>query len=110
VQGLDYRYFQIGARYSFRGGSNNQHDNISDTADDDSAAVVVLEITEPIIPCANLCKLPYINNEQKTPKERIQACQHFLDLLDKESGLRGWYAKVIQEGRIECGAMVHKER
>lgn len=101
AQGLHYRFFQVGARYSFGGNNSSQHGGNAD--------VVVLEITEPMIACANLCKLPYINDEQKTPKERITTCKHFLDLLDKESGLRGWYAKVIQEGRIECGAKVQRE-
>jgi MOSC domain-containing protein YiiM len=105
VHGLHYRFFQVGARYSFRGSSGTS----CSQKHDDNANVVVLEITEPMTACGNLCKLPYINDEQKSPKERIATCQHFLDLLDKESGLRGWYAKVIQEGRIECGAMVQRE-
>jgi MOSC domain-containing protein YiiM len=101
VHGLHYRFFQVDERYSFGQSCNNSQNR-------DDVVAVVLEITEPMIPCANLCKLPCINNEQKTPKERIEACQQFLDLLDKESGLRGWYAKVIQEGRIEPGAMVQR--
>jgi MOSC domain-containing protein YiiM len=65
---------------------------------------VVLEITEPVQPCANLCKLPFINDEALTPKERIEKCQTFLRQLDQWDGYRGWYAKVIQPGTIQKGA------
>jgi MOSC domain-containing protein YiiM len=67
---------------------------------------VVLEITEPIQPCANLCKLPYINDESLTPKERIEKCKIFLRQLDQWDGFRGWYAKVIQPGSILKGATI----
>ena len=63
-------------------------------------SLVVVEVTEPIIPCANLCKLPYINDESKLPHERIATCQTFLERLDQLPGLRGWYAKVLQEGEL----------
>ena len=62
---------------------------------------VVLEITEPVIPCANLCKLPYVNHPDKSTPERIQACQDFLQVLDQAPGLRGWYAKVIEPGKVK---------
>jgi hypothetical protein len=62
---------------------------------------VIIQVTEPIVACANLCKLDYINNPEKTPKQRIQACNEFLDVLDLAPGLRGWYAKVLKEGTIE---------
>jgi MOSC domain-containing protein YiiM len=67
---------------------------------------VILEITEPVQPCANLCKLPYINDEALTPKERIEKCQAFLRQLDQWEGYRGWYAKVIQPGTIQKWATV----
>jgi hypothetical protein len=67
------------------------------------SSAVLLEITEPIIPCANLCKLSFINDELKTPQDRIQTCQHFLEALGQDQGLRGWYAKVLQEGEIRVG-------
>jgi MOSC domain-containing protein YiiM len=79
-----YSFFEPGKQYRFKCSENE----------------VVLEITEPVIPCANLCKLPYINNDSKTPKERIKDCQEFISLLDSKPGLRGWYAKVIKEGAI----------
>jgi MOSC domain-containing protein YiiM len=64
---------------------------------------VLLEITEPIEPCANLCKLPYINNDALSPKQRIQQCQKFISQLDVSDGLRGWYAKVLQPGTVHVG-------
>ena len=64
---------------------------------------VVLEITEPIVPCANLCKLPCINDSDLDPKDRIETCKNFLERLAEEDGLRGWYAKVLQAGFIEKG-------
>jgi len=69
---------------------------------------VVLEITEPMEPCANLCKLPYINDSNLLPKQRIANCQALLDLLGTHDGLRGWYAKVIQPGRIHQHCTVVK--
>ena len=68
--------------------------------------VVVLQITEPIVPCANLCKLPYINDPAKSPKQRIQACQDFLEQLDQAPGLRGWYAKVLTAGSVRVQDVV----
>lgn len=67
---------------------------------------VVLEITEPMIPCINLCQLPYINDDQKEPRERIDACHSLMHVLDVERGpgrhgIRGWYAKVVQEGELK---------
>ena len=61
---------------------------------------VVLEITEPIIPCANLCRLPYIYHPDRSPPERTRACQNFLTILDRAPGLTGWYAKVIRPGTV----------
>ncbi|KAI2492166.1 hypothetical protein MHU86_22393 [Fragilaria crotonensis] len=67
---------------------------------------VLLEITEPIEPCANLCKLPYINDENLTPKQRIDQCQKFISQLDVSDGLRGWYAKVLYPGTVRVGDAV----
>ena len=64
---------------------------------------VRLQITEPIEPCANLCKLPYINDAKQSPKQRIENCQSFLSRLDISDGLRGWYAKVLQPGMVRVG-------
>lgn len=64
---------------------------------------VVLEITEPMQPCANLCKLPYSNNTNKRrPRECIESCKQFLQFLDQAPRFCGWYAKVLQlqEGPI----------
>lgn len=65
---------------------------------------VVLQVTEPMIPCANLCKLSYINDESLQPKERIARCQALLQFLDQPGdGFRGWYAKVIRPGEVTVG-------
>lgn len=66
---------------------------------------VVLQVTEPMIPCANLCKLPYINDSSlQEPKDRIARCLALLEFLDKPGdGFRGWYAKVITPGEITVG-------
>ena len=64
---------------------------------------VLVAITERIEPCANLCKLPYINNESLAPKDRIKRCQAFIQALNVRDGLRGWYAKVLEPGTIQVG-------
>jgi MOSC domain-containing protein YiiM len=65
---------------------------------------VILQVTEPMIPCANLCKLPCINNESLSPKERIEKCRTLLEFLDAPGdGFRGWYAQVITGGEITVG-------
>ena len=84
LDGLYFSFFEPGRQYRLK------------CKDDE----VVLEIIEPVTPCANLCKLLFIINETKTPKERIKDCQDFISLLDSKPGLRGWYAKVIQEGGV----------
>jgi MOSC domain-containing protein YiiM len=84
VEGIEYRSFQVGEKVS-----------IGDE--------VLLEITEPIEPCANLCKLPYINDESLNPKQRIKQCQTLIQKLDVFDGLRGWYAKVVQPGTVRVG-------
>jgi MOSC domain-containing protein YiiM len=102
VDDVDFSFFQIGQRYSFvetdKDGRN----------DDNEGSVVVVEITEPMEPCANLCKLPYINDENKSPKERIAACQAMLSVLNQQPGLRGWYAKVLQTGTIKKHCRITK--
>jgi MOSC domain-containing protein YiiM len=67
---------------------------------------VRLQITEPIEPCANLCKLPYINSDALKPKQRIIRCHEFLQKLDVSDGLRGWYAKVLNPGLVHVGDVV----
>mmetsp|Transcript_27372 Transcript_27372/g.41431 ORF Transcript_27372/g.41431 Transcript_27372/m.41431 type:complete len:274 (+) Transcript_27372:259-1080(+) len=67
---------------------------------------VLLEITEPMEPCANLCTLPYINNAGIEPKLRLKNCQDFLFNLAKFDGLRGRYAKVVTGGRVGVGETV----
>jgi MOSC domain-containing protein YiiM len=62
---------------------------------------VIIEITEPMEPCANLCKLPYINDPSlASPRERVARCQYLLEALGVKQGMRGWYAKVVSQGGI----------
>jgi MOSC domain-containing protein YiiM len=92
VEGIDYRFFVPGNVYRFT-------PSTKDGSEDEEGCVIV-EITEPMPPCGNLCKLPYINDPEKTPKERVATCQEMLQILDQQPGLRGWYAKVLQGGDI----------
>jgi MOSC domain-containing protein YiiM len=98
VEGIDYRFFVPGNVYRFT--SNTEDGN------EDKEGCVIVEVTEPMPPCGNLCKLPYINNPEKTPKERVATCQEMLSILDQQPGLRGWYAKVLQEGDIRPNCRV----
>lgn len=85
VDGLSFGFFQLGKRYRFG-------------ARTDNGEGLIVQITEPIVPCANLCKLPYINDDKLKPKDRIERCNDFLERLGRNDGLRGWYAKVVNEG------------
>jgi MOSC domain-containing protein YiiM len=96
VDGVTFRFFRVGQYYQFT----------TTTIDKDSESRVVIEITEPVEPCANLCKLPYINDDSIEPKQRIERCKDFIDHLDRFDGYRGWYAKVHDEGSIGIGARV----
>jgi MOSC domain-containing protein YiiM len=49
---------------------------------------VVLEITKPCTPCDNLFLLPYVGPSRGPEFLKV--------MLDR----RGWYAKVVQEGRV----------
>ncbi|RZD52981.1 MAG: hypothetical protein CXT67_04560 [Methanobacteriota archaeon] len=55
---------------------------------------VVLQVSKICDPCATLSQLPSIG------KTRIK------ELLRESMGLRGWYARVIQEGDITIGDKV----
>jgi len=90
VDGVDHSYFQIGKRYIFQTtNGNNSNKNLKQNG-------VVVEITEPIKPCPNLCRLSLFNHGE--PAERVKKCQSFLNFLDQREGFRGWYAKVVGTG------------
>mmetsp|Transcript_25320 Transcript_25320/g.31201 ORF Transcript_25320/g.31201 Transcript_25320/m.31201 type:complete len:307 (-) Transcript_25320:27-947(-) len=96
VDGVDFKFFELGKRYKFstkeaKGGTSSNNGK-------DSEDGVLIEITERIEPCGNLCKLPYINDETLEPLERFENCKKFLLWLDQKDGLRGWYAKVLGDG------------
>eukprot|EP00956_Cyclotella_meneghiniana_P028139 scaffold64935_cov31-Cyclotella_meneghiniana.AAC.1 len=98
VDGIDYTFFEVGRRYKFQTKINNGN------AKEEEG--VVVEITERIEPCGNLCKLPYINRESLAPKDRFEECKKFLLYLDEKEGLRGWYGKVIGGGTVKVGDQV----
>eukprot|EP00543_Licmophora_paradoxa_P018242 CAMPEP_0202460936 /NCGR_PEP_ID=MMETSP1360-20130828/46689_1 /ASSEMBLY_ACC=CAM_ASM_000848 /TAXON_ID=515479 /ORGANISM="Licmophora paradoxa, Strain CCMP2313" /LENGTH=150 /DNA_ID=CAMNT_0049082799 /DNA_START=106 /DNA_END=558 /DNA_ORIENTATION=+ len=88
IDGIHSRAIKVGERYRF-------------------GEIAVVQITEPIEPCANLCKLPYINDPTITqPRQRLERCKHFINKLDSYDGLRGWYAKVIQPGDVKVGDLL----
>ena len=89
VDGVDFTYFQVGIQYRFSSSSSSSSVGNPTTED------VVVEITEKIEPCMNLCKLSYIKSEGR--------CKYLIEALAEEDGLRGWYAKVIQGGIIRVG-------
>ncbi|KAL7550711.1 hypothetical protein ACHAWF_013927 [Thalassiosira exigua] len=97
VKGINFSFFQIGQRYQFTSQNTDGNECMED---------VIIEITEPMEPCANLCKLPYINAPSSSPKERIARCQYFIEALGQKQGLRGWYAKVIQGGFVRVGDLL----
>jgi len=58
----------------------------------------LLEVTKPCTPCDNLFLLPYVGAERGAA---------FLKSL---TGRRGWYARVLREGRVRPGDPVVLER
>lgn len=50
-----------------------------------------VEITKPCTPCDNLFGLPYVGRERGPEFLRVTL------------GRRGWYAKVLEEGRVRTG-------
>jgi len=94
VDGVEFAFFEVGKRYRF-----------ASMAAEDTGGVVV-EITEKVEPCGNLCKLPYINDMQMQPKERLEKCKDFLFWLSQRDGLRGWYGRIIEGGTVKIGDKV----
>ena len=112
VDGVDFDYFEVGMRYRFFSSSSSSKGGDGGGASADAAMMtagttteddVVVEITEPMVPCANLCKLPYINDSALEPKHRLARCQYFLEALGQKEGLRGWYARVVKGGMVRVG-------
>lgn len=98
IDGVDHSFFRIGERYRFSSGRDSEAVSTNE---------VIVEITEPMEPCANLCKLSYINGPSlASPKERVARCQYFIEALAQRQGLRGWYAKVVSGGFIKLGDSV----
>lgn len=88
VDGVDFTFFQVGMQYRFLSSASS---SVGIPTSED----VVVEITEKIEPCMNLCKLSYIKSEGR--------CKYLIEALAEKDGLRGWYAKVIQGGIIQVG-------
>ncbi|KAL7496885.1 hypothetical protein ACHAWT_004992 [Skeletonema menzelii] len=111
VKGVDFSFFKVGGRYRFSQKSSNSSDNASSTSSsslvESANEDVIIEITEPMEPCANLCKLPFINDPTlSSARERVAKCQRFIAALGVKDGLRGWYAKVLTGGVIRVGDSV----
>lgn len=104
VKGVDFSFFKIGGRYRFSQESSNSSGNASLSASSSFESLeedLIIEITEPMEPCANLCKLPFINDPTlPSARERVAKCQRFIAALGVKDGLRGWYAKVLSGGVI----------
>lgn len=99
VNGIPYTFFQVGQRYEFSSSSSQgKNDKQQGAAAADNNNKVIVEITERIEPCGNLCKLDFINIPNISVKERMEKCKAFLTWLDEKDGLRGWYGKVIGDG------------
>lgn len=98
IDGVNFKFFEIGKRYKFL------DSKIKDPKDTDG---VIIEITERIEPCGNLCKLSYINDETLPPNVRFENCKKFLLWLDQKDGLRGWYARIVGDGgQVKIGDQV----
>jgi len=102
VDGVQFGFFEVGKRYRFatiaadaEGGNTKSQEG-----------GVIVEITEKVEPCGNLCKLPYINDMQMQPKERLEKCKDFLFWLSQRDGLRGWYGRIIEGGNVKIGDKV----
>lgn len=72
VSGFPYDAFRVGQRYLL--------------------GQVLVQITEPIVPCGYLCRLPWLAERWR--------CDDFITTL---RGRRGWYARVLTEGFIHVG-------
>jgi hypothetical protein len=111
VDGVDFDYFEVGMRYRFFSSSSKSKEGDGGASADAAILTegttteddVVVEITEPMVPCANLCKLSYINDQTLEPKHRVARCQYFLEALGQKDGLRGWYARVVKGGMVRVG-------
>jgi hypothetical protein len=100
IEGVDFSFFRVGGRYRF----TSKNDAGSSGESKAILNEVIVEITEPMEPCANLCKLPYINDPSLiSARDRVMRCKYFIDVLGRKDGLRGWYAKVIRGGMIKVG-------
>lgn len=107
VDGLNFDDFYVGQKYKISGNKRrSDHELNYDDDDVDKDCFIILKITEPIVPCANLCKLSFINNPDIEPKDKIERCKCFLERLAEADGLRGWYAKVENEGTIAVGSAI----
>lgn len=109
IKGVDFSFFKVGGRYRFSQKTSNSSGNASSSSSSSLLASsveslekdAVIEITEPMEPCANLCKLPFINDPAlPSARERVAKCQRFIAALGVKDGLRGWYAKVLSGGVI----------
>lgn len=104
IKGVDFSFFKVGVRYRFSKTSSGKSGNDGSTSSTlivESEDDVIIEISQKMEPCANLCKLPFINDPAlSSARERVAKCQRFIEALGVKDGLRGWYAKVLSGGII----------
>jgi len=60
------------------------------------AGELVFEVTKPCTPCDNLYRLPYVGPTRGPEFLKV--------MLDR----RGWYARVVREGRIRAGDAIER--
>jgi len=107
VDGVQFGFFEVGKRYRFAStiATADADEGVGGNRKSPEGGVIV-EITEKVEPCGNLCKLPYINDMQMQPKERLEKCKNFLLWLSQRDGLRGWYGRIIEGGTVKIGDKV----
>jgi hypothetical protein len=104
VANVNYTFFRPHTRYRFEQVNHETTDTINSSSRN---SFVDLLITEAMVPCANLCTLPFINNPQLSRTDRVQSCHTLLQLLDQAPGLRGWYAAVVHPGIMLASTNSH---
>ena len=77
VAGVPYAFFAVGARYEVGGAT--------------------IEISEPVVPCANLCKLGFVNDAALKPAAAAR-CRR-----ERLGGVRGCRARVVRAGDVVVG-------
>lgn len=108
VDQVQFSFLEPGGVYRFESNAVNSDDATMSLRFLASSSTVDVRITEAMTPCANLCKLSYINDPDTPLLDRVSKCKEMLRLLDQAPGLRGWYATVLSEGTIHDTATMKR--